>query len=171
MSARLTCVAYVCFLASVSAALFIVSASNPRPLLAWNVTASAPVGLYFIDDQPLKRGDLVVIRLPSKPSAFAKSRGYLRQKAFLLKPVAAAVGDRICRFHSRVLINGRLQAIAPARDNLGRWLPQWNGCQTLKSHEVFALSTAADSFDSRYFGALDAQQIIGTAMPIWTKTR
>lgn len=40
---------------------------EPRPLLVWNASASAPVGLYAVGDAaPLARGDMVIARVPDE---------------------------------------------------------------------------------------------------------
>ena len=58
---------------------------------------------------------------------------------------------------------------ARARDRLGRPLPTWSGCRTLRSGELFVMNPAApDSFDGRYFGVLRMADVIGRATPVWT---
>jgi type IV secretory pathway protease TraF len=55
----------------------------------------------------------------------------------VLKPVAAAAGDRVCRSGRTVTINGHLVAIARHVDRNGRSLPMWQSCRRLSASEVF----------------------------------
>jgi type IV secretory pathway protease TraF len=100
-------------------------------------------------------------------SAFADHRRYLPHTAYLLKPVAAVAGDRICRFGARIFVRHHFTAQAITRDWLARPLPSWQGCRTLRIGEIFLLADGSNSFDSRYFGAIGAGQVAGTAFAVW----
>ena len=102
-------------------------------------------------------------------NALAEARAYLAPSALLLKPVAAGPGDVVCRRGATVTINGRVAARARSAGAAGRPLPRWSGCMTLAAHQVFVLAPTPDSFDSRYFGALDHGHVLGTAHPIWSR--
>ena len=138
-----------------------------RPLLVWNASPSVPVGLYRIAAGPVRRDDLVLVRPPPEMAALAQQRRYLPTSAYLIKTVAATAGDRVCRFADRVFVRGRLAARARARDRLGRPLPAWHGCRRLDAGELFLLTPDAHSFDSRYFGIVPADQVVGRAVPLW----
>ncbi|MDP3748833.1 MAG: S26 family signal peptidase [Phenylobacterium sp.] len=141
----------------------------PPPMLVWNTTASAPIGLYQVGRaDPLHRGDLVVAR-PSGPlAAFLAERGYLPLGVPLIKPVAALPGQRVCRVGSAVMIDGAVAAQARRRDRWGRALPVWQGCRTIARGEVFLMNPARqDSLDGRYFGAVAATSVVGRARPLW----
>ena len=43
------------------------------------------------------------------------------------------------------------------------------GCHRVRTDELFLLNPAPDSLDGRYFGALPAAGLIGTAHPILTR--
>jgi len=150
------------------ALLLAPSISQQRPLFIWNASQSVPVGLYRVDQATHRVGDLVVLRLPPAIATFAARRGYLPSSVYLLKPVAAVGGDRVCRFGARVFIRGRLAAFAQRADGAGRALPVWHGCRTLETGQVFALADHPVSFDSRYFGPLDANSIAGRAVLLWS---
>jgi type IV secretory pathway protease TraF len=95
-------------------------------------------------------------------------RGYLPAHVPMLKHVAATTGQRVCRFGERILIDGTLAAQARSRDRVGRSLPAWSGCRTLRGGEVFLLNPAsADSFDGRYFGPVSARSITAILTPLW----
>lgn len=158
-----------------SAALFAVlfgavAALAPQPRLIWNASASMPVGLYRIDvGRAAATGDLALIEPPDAVAALLATRGYLPRGVPLLKRVAATDGALVCRTGHFVTIDGFGAARARARDRLGRPLPRWLGCRRLQRGEIFLLGAAPDSFDSRYFGALPAPAVIGTAHPLLTR--
>ena len=48
-------------------------------------------------------------------------------------------------------------------------LPRWQGCRRLGADELFLIATdSAASFDSRYFGPVTRDRVIGRALPVWT---
>src|SRR5262245_24740012 len=108
-------------------------------------------------------GDLLVIRLPPSMQLLAVSRGILSPNTPLLKPVAALVGDRVCRFGTAININGHHAATARSLDRYGRRLPTWQGCHPLSRFEVFILAPHPNSFDGRYCGPLQLNLSIGVA--------
>src|ERR1700744_4789225 len=111
-------------------------AANPRPLLVWNVTHSAPIGLYRRVFANVESGDWVLVRAPRAASDLAASRGYLPRSVPMVKRVAAASGDHVCRAGQAVSINGRTVAKALWQDSLGRALPVWTGCIDLKPDQI-----------------------------------
>lgn len=135
------------------------------PRLLYNVTPSVPVGWYWIREQKdPQKGELVLFHVPEKWQNLAESRGYIGPHIPLLKPVFALEGDTVCRTGGRITVNGTEVAIALSHDSLGREMPVWEGCLTLKQGEFFALNPDVQaSFDSRYYGALNTDIIIGSA--------
>lgn len=144
--------------------------ADPAPLLVWNASASAPVGLYrLVAGQP-GRGDLILVRPPEGVARLAAERGYLPLGMPLVKRIAALLGDRVCTADGAISVNGTAVASILARDGTGRPMPRWSGCRTLRSGEVFLLMAGApDSFDSRYFGPVPASAVIGRLVPLWTR--
>ena len=136
---------------------------NPVPLLIWNASESVPVGWYFVTKRPPKVGEIAVIKPLDWVQLYAFGRGYLPQNAWLLKPIYAAHPSIICRFGSLVFVDGIRVAKARTVDKVGRLLPVWKGCKRLGASHYFVLSKRSDSFDSRYFGPVHADQAIGIA--------
>lgn len=136
----------------------------------WNASASVPTGLYAIRRKAsLHVGERVAIEPPTELRQILAARGYLPAGVPLIKRIAAVSGQRACRFGHGVTIDGNFAGVARARDRLGRPLPAWFGCRTLRSGELFVMNPAApDSFDGRYFGVLRITDVIGRATPIWT---
>ena len=142
----------------------------PSLRLVWNVSASVPVGLYRILPGGVpRRGEMVAVR-PSPPLArFMATRRYVEAGALLVKPVAAAAGQQVCRAGAIVTIDGVLVATARAADRARRPLPVWTGCYRLRADMIFLLAPLVPaSFDGRYFGPIATSRIVGRAMPLWT---
>ncbi len=147
-----------------------VAALAPQPRLVWNASASVPVGLYRIEVGAAPRvGELALVEPPAALASLLAARGYLPRGVPLLKYVAAAEDALVCRSGVFVTVDGRFAARARAADRLGRALPRWLGCRRLARGEYLLLGSAADSFDGRYFGALRAENLIGTAHPLLTR--
>lgn len=165
--ARATAIAAATFAISFS----MIAVTDPLPRIVWNASASAAIGLYRIQpdrDPPL--GALVAVAPPPHLGRWMAARGYLGENVPLLKHVAAKAGQRVCRIDSVVSVDGRAVAVALTRDRLGRPLPVWRGCRTLRADELLLLNTAhPDSLDGRYFGPLPTPTVLGHAIPILTR--
>lgn len=141
-----------------------------QPRLIWNVTASAPRGLYLLSSElTLRRGDLMLVRPPTWVRDFAARRGYLAAGVPLVKRIAALAGDRLCGTADAVWINGRAIARRHRRDGHQRPLPAWVGCKTLgPGDELLLMADVSDSFDGRYFGPTPIANNLGHLTPLWT---
>jgi conjugative transfer signal peptidase TraF len=151
-------------------ALAVPALSPVRPVVVWNATASAPLGLYRVtaanDPQP---GALVLARTPAAFVALLAERGYLPLGVPLLKRVAAVAGSIVCRHSTTVVVDGVAVAEALPADGQGRMLPAWCGCYQLGPGEAFLLvPEVSASLDGRYFGVVETGVIIGRAVPLWT---
>lgn len=142
------------------------------PRLVYNASDSVPVGWYRISPaNSLASGDLVLVRLPPEASSLAALRGYLPANVPLLKTVTAMAPQRVCVQGSQVRIDGVLVARRLRWDRQGRALPTWQACRRLVGDELFLLSSNPASFDSRYFGPISANAVIGRAQPLWLESR
>jgi conjugative transfer signal peptidase TraF len=142
-----------------------------QPLLVWNASPSQPIGLYRRLAGAAHVSDRVLVRLPPHFADLAARRGYLAPSAYLIKPVVAVGGDRVCRLGTRIFLRGRIAARAAVRDGLRRALPTWQGCRGLRMGELFLLAADPDSFDSRYFGAVSGAAVMGRAALVWSLER
>ena len=146
-----------------------VTLLKPTPRLVWNASASAPTGLYWIAPTVDPRtGDLLAVRAPETIMRLMDVRGYLPANALLLKRVAALSGTKICREGERVIVAGKVIALAKRVDAQRRSLPSWQGCRKLTEGEIFLVNAnVPDSLDGRYFGPFPKSSIVGLAHPIW----
>lgn len=144
----------------------IAAPSTPR--LVWNVTASAPEGLYALHPtDALRLGQMVAIRPPPALAAWLDMQGYAPAGVLLVKQVAALPPSRVCRLGARVTVDGVVAADARTTDRWGRALPVWRGCQSLGPEDVFLLNGAPGSLDSRYLGPLPRGGVVGVLSPLW----
>lgn len=135
------------------------SANSAR--LVWNTTASAPAGLYSIEQGTWSVGDRVAVRPSPDLADDLDRRGILPRGKLLIKKVVAGLGDEVCRDGERVTVNGSRAAVAKVASRGGEALPSWTGCRSLGASEVLLLGDTADSYDGRYFGVTLAEDIIG----------
>ena len=135
----------------------------PKPKLIYNSTKSAPIGWYVVEQRrPLQRDDLVAGFAPQTARNFAEARGYLPAHVPLIKTVWAIGGERVCHDGQSVRVPNRPDISVFGQDGLGRALPILSGCYTLNADEVFLVSTTiANSWDSRYFGPVSDDLIVG----------
>ena len=153
-------------------ALAVASAVSLPTKLIYNGSPSAPVGFYWIDDHRAERGDYVLVRVPDRVRNLVEERRYLPPDTPLIKHIAGADGDRVCRRDREIVIDGVTVTVARYEDGLGRDMPVWTGCHILRERRVFLLQQHPQSFDSRYFGPVDRSLIIGRATylrPPWRK--
>lgn len=149
--------------------IIVASAATLAPKLVWNPTNSAPTGLYWIDQRDPKLGEFALVTPGAAAADLVARRGYLPPDIPLVKRVSARAGDEVCRGNHAILINKIHVADALMVDSLGRELPQWRGCFTLQSDEIFLLNDHEKSLDGRYFGATKLEAVIGVAIPIWVR--
>lgn len=142
-----------------------------------NITPSEPLGLWRIErlDRPLAVGDLVFI-CPPRTAVFAEAlaSGYLRRglcsggMAPLIKTVVAASGQSIeigrdVHIDSEPLPHSTIRDV----DAAGRPLHSFAG-GLVPAGYLFLHSSFAGSYDSRYFGPVPVDGLLGLARPLFT---
>lgn len=147
------------------------SGTPDRAQIIWNVTASAPIGLYAVrHDRGFVRDDLVLVVPSPSIAKFAAQRGYLPAGVPLVKRIAAMAGDTVCARANGIFIDSQFVAARLSSDGEGRLLPTWFGCRTLGQSEVFLLMEGVrTSFDGRYFGPANISQIVGRLDSVWVR--
>lgn len=141
-----------------------------------NLTPSYPLGIWRI--QPIDRdaviGDLVFICPPDTPAfVLGVERGYLPNglcpsgTAPLIKTVVALAGQ-VVEVEDTVVIDGidLPNSVVRPTDAEGRPLSAFAGGQ-IPPGSVFLHSDFGGSYDSRYFGPLPTDGILGLAAPVF----
>lgn len=145
-----------------------------------NFTPSYPLGLWRIAAKQSEylTGDLVFVCPPRSPIfAMALEREYLplglcpAGTGPLIKTIAAASGQRV-EIGASVTIDGQPVANSELRqvDASARPLAPAAG-GAVPAGQVFLLSDYSGSFDSRYFGPIPSDGILGLAQPVLTYDR
>jgi len=149
-----------------------VAFTQPAARIVYNPSDSVPVGWYRITrshslSDRLHVGSIVLVALPEDTAALAAQRGYLPSHVPLLKRVGAVSPQHVCVVGGLLRIDGEAVADVLRADGRGRPLPSWPHCRSLADGELFLLSTTHPaSFDSRYFGPVGVDAVIGLAQPI-----
>lgn len=150
-------------LAAAGVGLGMASLMSERPVLIWNHTPSAPLGLYWVASAQGSVGDRVAVRPVPNLAADLDRRGVLKRGRYLIKRIAAGEGDEVCRRGTIVSVNGAVVAEAKERDARGNPLPAWEGCDIVASGKAFLLGETGGSYDGRYFGVLPIASVVGVA--------
>jgi len=135
----------------------------PKPVLFYNPSYSAPVGWYKLRvNAPIVAGSQVAAYAPEWARKLADERGYLPYDYPLIKTVWALQGDEVCYNNGSLRVPKRPDIAILGQDVLGRDMPQKSGCHVLKAGEFLIISPDVQTgFDSRYFGAIGSENIIG----------
>ncbi len=143
-----------------------------------NETESIPLGIYKTTKDQVQVGSYVML-CPPEISVFdeAKRRGYLTSGncpgnySYMMKKVFAIGDDSIRINETGVWVNGKSVHLSkPMKtDSAGREMPRlYVEGYVLEEDEVLLMSDiTAQSFDGRYFGPIDKQQIISVITPIF----
>jgi conjugative transfer signal peptidase TraF len=161
------------------ASLVVVLAMAWRVGLRVNLTGSLPVGFYLATGSAPVRGALVLVCLPPDVAALAHARGFVPPGVqcpggltAVGKPVVAIAGDTVTVAPAQIVVNGAAvpNSRALAFDRHGRPLPRLAaGRYVVAPGTVWVVSSFSRfSFDSRYFGAIDARHVRATIRPVWT---
>ena len=142
--------------------------------LRLNLTPSLPRGVYLLRSGVPTRGDLVAACLPDEAAVLGRERGYLgsgacpEASAPVLKFVAAAGGD-VVELNGDIRVNGNyLQPAPPLKDRAGRPLETFPaGHYELAAGELWLYSPSAHSWDSRLFGPVPLENVLGVVQTVW----
>jgi len=135
------------------------------PRLIYNGSPSAPIGWYFVGPTAeIKHGMQVAAFAPQEMTELAQQRGYVPSHIPLIKTVWAVGGQIICWEDGVLRVPNYSDIAVLGQDNLGREVPRISGCHRLKDNEFLLISDQIkSSWDSRYFGPVNAEGILGQA--------
>ena len=145
----------------------LISSLTPNPVVLWNRSPSEPEGLYVRTGTFPLPGNIIAFHAPPQVFPYADARmGYLHHIP-ILKSVGAGEGQSVCTDGGKLVIDGNVVASIQSFDSHGDRLPTWHGCQVLRVGEVFVFSARIpNSFDSRYYGPIKTDQILGVFRPL-----
>lgn len=110
-----------------------------------------------------KVGDYVVARMPSTGMAVGAREGDR-----IVKRVMAAPGDAVRIEGTELWINDKhTDRLWLAKSLPGKAIGDFDRNMKLKSGEFFLMGTTQESFDSRYWGTIQREAIIGYAIPLF----
>lgn len=135
----------------------------PKPVLLYNPSYSAAVGWYRLTpEKPPVLGSQVAAYAPEWARKMADERGYLPYDYPLIKTVWAVQGDVVCYHETSVSVPKYPDIALQVQDVLGRDMPRRSGCSVLQTGEYMLLSPDVQTgFDSRYFGPVGYENILG----------
>ena len=127
-----------------------------------------PYRVFLIDRKtPPRRGDYITFR------ADARLQPYFRPGAIIIKALSGVAGDHVV-VADTLQINGRVVArpapgmgMTPLTGALGKDPAALRRDEIIPAGACWALGHTWDSFDSRYWGYVYEDQIIGRAYALW----
>lgn len=149
--------------------LFLVGAKLLNQRVIFQITPSMPKGVYWIDkNTPVEVGSIIVFKLPAEAARLIKERKWwpLSLKHYLMKPVVANRGDHVMILKGNLYINEKLFGTVQKFDSKGLPLPEMPLDRFLLDDEYFMASHYEKSFDSRYFGVIKKESVLGVAKKI-----
>ena len=129
-------------------------------MIGINPTASQPYRLFIIlKGQSLQRGDLVAFRFPG-------SR-YYREGVLFVKEVEGLPGDHLeIRSDRTVRLNGAFLDTVRATDSQGKAVEPFLFDGVIPVGVYFLYSPARNSYDSRYYGLIEKERVVGRVIPL-----
>ena len=97
-------------------------------------------------------------------------RPFYEEGTQMLKYLRAIPGDVVeVRDNDQIFINGNASewGLGLARDKLSKPSSDFHGKTTLAQNQYWFLGTSTESFDSRYWGAVKGESIVGRAYPLF----
>lgn len=123
-----------------------------------------PYTFYLIDkhDKTVPVGGYVAFRLDKRGEPFFK------EGSLFIKQVKAAQGDVVEVRDGEVAVNDRQVATLhpPILKKTGKTLKEYNRKVVLAQNDLWAMGTTENSYDSRYWGAIDQSMVVGQVYPI-----
>jgi conjugative transfer signal peptidase TraF len=168
-------VAYLCW--SIALAIWLAVKIADAAGIRINHTPSLPMGIWRIEplQGPLQRGQIVSFCPPDTAvMRKARDRGYVSRGRCpggyepMLKTLIAIAGDQVTVAEHGVTVNGKLAANSgrmalDAGGNASPAIP--GGAYNTEPGQVWMLSAHhTRSFDSRYFGPVPMENILGLAV-------
>lgn len=154
----------ICVLTAIATLIF------SADILWINTSESIPKGLYKVNGSIINKGNLILFCLDNDKAELAVKRGYLQTGKCengispVGKKVIAKRGDHVKIDENGIEINGILIRNSKPKnaDDKNRMLTYSKIDICLLEGEYIVSSEYEDSYDSRYFGIIRKDQVIGT---------
>ena len=158
-------------------ALLVLGLLGAEAGLRVNASQSIPLGLYRVTNAPVGKGEYVTFCPPrSELLDRAREQGHIGagpcpgNYGYMMKRVAATEGDRVSSDGGGITVNGEPLPASAAREAEGtvrNLVPYPFADYTLKASELLLMSDVSwTSFDSRYFGPVDTEQVREVIRPV-----
>ncbi|MHB8810649.1 MAG: S26 family signal peptidase [Desulfobulbaceae bacterium] len=120
---------------------------------------------FLVPASAIKSGDYLVFR---HSDATFVPQGLNRDNNRLIKRVGCGPGETLTSDGERQFFcNGILLATALDRDSKGQALPRFHYSGTVPAGSFFMVGSNPRSFDSKYFGFINVDEILYKALPLW----
>jgi conjugative transfer signal peptidase TraF len=159
----------------------LAAATRTDGLIFVATDSSCPIGIYQVVHQPPARGELVEACLPEAIASYGMARGYIASGECpngaepVIKVIGALAGDRVDLSPAEIRVNGTAfpQSATRLRDSRERGvrsLPR--GSYETRANDVWLFGLHdARSWDSRYFGPVPINAVLGAVEPVFTLGR
>lgn len=171
----------LCLVAGTILIALLAVATRAAGLVLVTTDSSCPIGIYRTVHKPLMRGQLVDACLPDAIASYGLARGYLNSGDCpngaepVIKVVGAMAGDHVDLSLEDIRVNGTTlpQSATRLRDSRGREVRTLRpGGYETEADQVWLFGTHDPrSWDSRYFGPISLQNVIGAVDPVFTLAR
>lgn len=142
------------------------------------VTSSVPKGLWYVHSGAIARGQYALLCLPKDLAEIGRRAGYLPRGSCpggvlpLMKRVIALGGDLVAVDRDGIRVNGNLlRGSKPLRrDSHGRFIESRVAMkeEVVPAGRMWVLGDWFKSWDSRYFGGVPEDRVIGLGTPLIT---
>jgi len=134
--------------------------------LVYNASKSMSRGVYVvIPAKKIQRNDIVVFYPPFTTQQFLSMQHWGPGNHLLMKHVLGLPGDWVCKRKNTLWINQNKVANVLVFYATNKKIPQVDFCGYLTVDQYLLLSTNSErSFDGRYFGPVQRQNIKGKAV-------
>ncbi|KLR58990.1 peptidase S26 [Diaphorobacter sp. J5-51] len=115
------------------------------------------------DGNPPSKGDYIVARMPKTSFGMGGREGDR-----IVKIIAGVPGDKVRIVGTELWINGEHKdRLWLAKSLPGKSVGDYDVDVVLGERQYFVMGTTQESFDSRYWGPINREAIIGTALPVF----
>ena len=116
------------------------------------------------DTNRIKTGDYLVFR---RKDLLHREKGLNKENDQFIKMVGCRPGEQLTTFAGSFSCQGVFLGMALTKDGKGNTLPQFSFCGAVPPDKFFMIGQHPRSYDSRYFGFIDAHDLLHKALPLW----